>query len=638
MNRIDKQSATISTYTLLGVAAMFLSLAGVVGFGMFIWQWFRAPEVQRDAPYVAQPGQRADVQFPPVRFTEITEKAGIRFQHTAGAFGRKLLPETMGAGVAFIDFDKDGKQDLLFVNSCHWPGYEDKTKPAPTLAFYRNKGNGEFEDVTEKVGLAITMYGQGVTVGDYDNDGWPDIFITGVGGNRLFRNVSDSKGGRRFEDVTASAGVGGPGGWPTNLKSDFLKWNQPLTWSSSAAFLDYDGDGLLDLFVCNYVTWSPEYDLSQGFTLGAVGRAYGQPKSFEGTLCFLYHNEGGGRFKDVSDKAGVQVKEGEGVGEGARVRSVGKSLGIIVCDVDDDGWPDVIVANDSVRNFFFHNQKDGTFKERGLLSGVAYPEGQARGGMGIDFAWYRPGQLTPGRLAVAISNFTNEPNTFLRLDDVKRMQFSDAALAEGISGPTRPLLKFGTFFFDYDLDGRPDMLVCNGHLEPEIARVQMGESYAQPAQLFWNTGQKSTFAPVPADVAGPDLFRPMVGRGCAYADIDGDGGLDVVLTENGGPARLLRNDGRTGNHWIRLILEGDGKRSNTSAIGAVVEVKAGDRIQRQMVLSSRGYLSQSELPLTFGLGTATKVDYVKIKWPGKNAGEQVLKEVPVDKERKVRQE
>src|SRR5262245_27033619 len=224
MNRVDKQSATISTYTLLGVAAVFLSLAGVVGFGVVIWQWLRPPEVKKDDPRVTGPGKRADVQFPPVRYTDITDKAGIRFRHTTGAFGRKLLPETMGAGVAFIDFDKDGKQDLLFVNSCYWPGYEDKTKPAPTLAFYRNKGNGEFEDVTEKVGLAVTMYGQGVTVGDYDNDGWPDIFITGVGGNRLFRNVSDGNGGRRFEDVTASAGVGGPGGWPTNLKGDFLKW------------------------------------------------------------------------------------------------------------------------------------------------------------------------------------------------------------------------------------------------------------------------------------------------------------------------------------------------------------------------------------------------------------------------------
>jgi hypothetical protein len=338
----------------------------------------------------------------------------------------------------------------------------------------------------------------------------------------------------------------------------------------------------------------------------------------------LYRNLGNGRFEDVSAKAGIQVVE--------RGQAVGKSLGVIACDVDGDGWPDIIVANDTVRNFFFHNKGDGRFEEIGIESSVAYAEAQPRGAMGIDVGEYRPGVT-----GIIIGNFANEPDTFLRLDDPKRLTFWDAALAEGVYGVSRPLLKFGAFFFDYDLDGRLDLLTCNGHLEPEIATVQAGQTYAQPVQLFWNSGQKSCFVPVTASQAGPDLFRPLVGRGCAYADIDGDGRLDVVLTENGGPARLFRNEGGTGNHWIRLTLEGDGTRSNRSAIGARIELEAGGRIQHREILSARGYLSQSELPVTFGLGQADRVERVTIRWPGRRGGEQVLRDLPVDNAYSVRQ-
>jgi hypothetical protein len=576
------------------------------------------PEPTVAAPEVSPALAREAISLPNVQFKDITEAAGIHFQHINGAFGKKLLPETMGSGVAFLDYDGDGSQDLLLVNSCYWPGYEAPGQPTPTLALYRNRGDGTFEDVTTKAGLAITMYGMGVTVGDYDNDGWPDVFVTGLGGNRLFHNVADGSGGRRFEDVTISSGVGGPGGWANSASGDFLKRQEPLVFSTSAAFLDYDGDGLLDLFVCNYVSWSPDFDLSQPFQLKGRGRAYGPPTNFDGAQCFLYRNLGGGRFEDMSARAGIQVM-------GSLGRAVGKSLGVLVSDIDEDGWPDIIVANDTVRNFFFHNKGDGTFEEIGERSYVAYAQGQARGAMGLDRGYYRP-----GRSGICIGNFAKEPNTFLLLDDPKRLLFSDGAMAEGIAGPSRLLLKFGVFFFDYDLDGRLDLLTCNGHLEPEIHEVEEGQFYKQAVQLFWNTGTRRSFEPVTDKQAGKDLFQPLVGRGCAFADINSDGYPDVVLMENGGRTRLLRNEGGTGHHWVRLVLQGDGQRSNRSAIGARVILEADGKIQHREIVSSRGYLSQSELPVTFGLGTCKQIDKITIRWPGKNGDEQVLKNLEID--------
>jgi hypothetical protein len=588
-----------------------------------------------DSAYKPQP--LVGVSVPKIGFTDITQKAGIRFTHNNGSFGKKLLPETMGAGVAFLDFDNDGHQDILFVNSCPWPGQPKNGQS--TLILYRNKGDGTFEDVTEKAGLKVTMYGMGVACGDFDNDGWIDVFITGVGGNKLFRNEKGV-----FKDVTDSMQVGGGGGWSKAAAAgDFLKHLEPMTFSSSATFLDYDGDGKLDLFVCNYVVWSPAFDLNQDFKLTGVGRAFGKPQAFEGTTCYLYRNMGD-HFEDVSEKVGIQVLDTEGVVEGARRRGAGKSLGVIVCDVDEDGWPDIVVANDTARNFFFHNVegKNGerVFVEEGTLAGVAYAvsSNQARGAMGIDWGEYRPGLH-----ALIIANFSNEPNTFLRLDNRARRSFQDVAMGEGIAGKSRAPLKFGAFFFDYDLDGRLDLLTCNGHLEPDIALVQPGQTYAQPPQLFWNTGLKTqrSFEEVTAKEAGGDLFKPMVGRGCAYADIDGNGSLDVVLTANGGTARLLRNnacDAQDRHHWVRLVLKGDGKKSNKSAIGARVEVKVGDTVLRREVLGARGYLSQSELPITIGLGKATRADRITIYWPGKNAGKQVIEGLAADKVHVVEQE
>lgn len=603
--------------TAVSVFIVLLLLAGA--FGLYRSNIWRAAE-KTSIPTIAPARERQATPVPAVRFGDVTHAAGIQFKHFNGATGKKLLPETMGSGVAVLDFDGDGLQDLLFVNGCPWPG-----SPAPSvtphLTLYRNKGNGSFEDVTAQVGLNFSFYGMGAAVGDVDNDGYPDLYVTGVGGNHLFHNQPNKSGGRGFVDVTASAGVSGPGGWPGAVgQAQFLAWNKPIGFASSATFVDYDGDGRLDLFACYYVDWSPALDLGIDASLTGIGRTYLQPTQFQGAVCKLFRNIDGTHFQDVSGAAGVEVVEREGTDQHARQRPVGKSLGVVICDPDEDGWPDLVVANDTVRNFFFHNVPgpDGgrRFVEEGLSTNVAYAEGRARGAMGIDYGEYRP-----GRNALVIGNFANESDTFLTLDNPKKLLFSDAALAVGLAGPSRRPLKFGAFFFDYDNDGRLDLLTCNGHLEPEIAQVQAGQTYAQPVQLFWNTGDNQRlFEPVTEASAGPDLFRPQVGRGGAFLDIDGDGLLDVVLTENNGPARLLRNFGGAAHHYVRLTLTGDGKRSNVSAIGAQVTVQAGKQTFRRQVTGGRGYLSQCELPVTVGLGDATSVEKVTVRWPGKDAG------------------
>jgi hypothetical protein len=549
--------------------------------------------------------------IPAVRFTDVTAAAGIHFRHTNGATGRKLLPETMGSGVAVLDFDGDGKPDLLFINSRPWPG-DPMPKDGAALALYRNKGDGTFEDVTESAGLAISIFGMGVAVGDIDNDGYPDVFITAVGGDRLFHNVAGPDGRRRFVDITQKAGVGGPGGWPNVGAEEFWKWDKPIAFPSSATFLDYDGDGKLDLFVCYYVTWSPAHDLGVNAQLPNGKRAYVPPTQFDGAHCVLYRNIDGLRFEDVSEKAGIRVPE--------KGKPIGKALGVVVCDPDGDGWPDLAVANDTERNFFFHNvpAPDGgrRFEEIGLPANVAYAEGRARGAMGIDW-----GEYLPGKSALFIVNFAEEPNSFLTLDDLRPIHFVDRAQELGLAAPSRLPLKFGAFFFDYDLDGRLDLFTCNGHLEPDIAHAKPGQTHAQPAQLFWNAGGGEPFyRQVGPKESGDDLFQPLVGRGCAYLDYNGDGKLDLVLTENGGPARLLRNDNPLKNRWVRLELVGDGKRSSRDAIGAHITVEAGGKTYQRYLAGARGYLSQSEHAVTIGLGETELIDRVIVRWPGKDAG------------------
>jgi hypothetical protein len=528
---------------------------------------------------------RATPEMPTVKFTDVTVTSGITFRHFNGAYGDKLLPETMGSGVAFVDFDNDGAQDLLFVNGSFWPWHTDMSGKLPTMALYRNNSKGVFTDVTAGSGLDVSLYGMGAACGDFDNDGLVDVFITAVGGNRLFRNL----GGGKFADVTKDAGVGGTSNG----------------WSTCAAWFDCDNDGRLDLFVGNYVEWSKEIDLKVGFKIDGTKRAYGQPMSFAGAFSQLYHNDGGGKFSDVSAASGVQVKNpNTGV-------PAGKALGVAPVDLNGDGWMDFIVANDTVQNFVFTNAGNGTFKEIGALSGAAFDiNGQTRGAMGIDTARYR----NDGALGVAIGNFANEM-TALYVSQKDPCLFIDEAIAEGIGPASRLLLKFGIFFFDYDLDGRLDLLSCNGHLDEDIVKLQQSQHYAQPAQLFWNCGANSgaSFMVSSPAASGPDLFKPIVGRGSAFADIDGDGDLDVVLAQIAGPPLLIRNDQQLHRHWLRLKLVGT--KSNRDAIGAWVMVRAGGQTQSRQVMPTRSYLSQSELPLTFGLGNADKVDEVEITWP-----------------------
>jgi hypothetical protein len=560
----------------------------VMGGGGAAWYALRkrpdkSPSLTAIPAHVAP--QRLASEAPFAKFTDITARAGIRFIHNNGAYGEKLLPETMGGGVAFFDFDNDGDQDLLFINSTWWPWHVPEGRKPTTSALYRNDGTGHFTDVTTGSGLDVPLSGMGVAVGDYDNDGLPDVFITGVAENKLFHNAGNGK----FIDVTLKSGLGG-------------SMDQ---WSTSAAWIDYDKDGDLDLFVCNYVRWSREIDLEADFRLVGVGRAYGPPWNFPGTFPYLYRNDGQGRFTDVSAASGVQIKNpATGV-------PMAKSLGVAPVDIDGDGWIDLVVANDTVQNFVFQNLRNGAFQEIGARSGIAFDVyGQTRGAMGIDAARFRD----DSSLGIAIGNFANEMNA-LYVSQRDALLFADEAISAGFGPASQPLLKFGLFFFDYDLDGRLDVLTANGHLEEQISQVQPKQQYRQPAQLFWNRGGEHgvSFVPVPPEKCGQDLFQPIVGRGSAYADIDGDGDLDVVMTQIAGLPLLLRNDQRLGRHWLRLRLVGT--KSNRDAIGAWIKVRVGGRLLSRQVMPTKSYLSQSELPLTIGLGGATQVDAIEILWP-----------------------
>jgi hypothetical protein len=550
------------------------------------------------APVLPQAFDMANV--PDVKFVEITKDAGINFKHVNAAKGEKLLPETMGSGAAFFDYDGDGDADLLLVNSTAWP--ETPIEPAPTQALYRNDGKGHFEDVTKEAKLDKTFFGMGVAVGDYDNDGDPDLYITALGGNSLFRN--DGHG--HFDDVTDQANARGGDGWYT-----------------SAAFFDLENDGDLDLFVCCYVAWSQSIDRGISSQLLGKGKAYDPPAAYNGTHCMLLRNDAG-KFVDVSESSGIQVRSID------RKAPIAKALGVAPYDVDGDGRVDLAVANDTVANFFFHNLGNGQFEEIGTTNGIAYDaNGAFRAAMGIDWADFK----NDGTLGLAIGNFSNEMTALYVSEKPSQLIFSDLANLYGLGAPTQPPLKFGLFFFDYDLDGRLDLLTANGHLESDIALTQSSETYAQSAQLFWNTGKigRQLFVLVGAEKIGPDLLKPIVGRGSTFADIDGDGDLDVLLTENGGPTHLFRNEGGEKNHAVRLDLHG--VTSNRDAIGAKVTVEAGGVISRRQLFLSKGYLSTVEHPLTFGVGKLDKADKITIEWPSGARSE--LKDLPAGKTIKI---
>lgn len=563
--------------------AVIIALAAVAG-AVFLYQH---REAEAPAPVVeATPAgpvvddTAGEPQAPPVTFTDITTAAGIAFTHTNGAYGEKLIPEAIGSGVAFLDYDNDGDQDLLLVNSEWFPGQGQGQ--APVQALYRNEGAGQFADVTQQAGLAFSCFCMGVAVGDYDNDGWTDIYLTALGENRLLHNDRGT-----FRDVSAGSPV-------TGASTD---------WSTATAFVDIDNDGDLDLFVGNYVEWSREIDLEIDFRLTGVGRAIGAPNHFFGTINRMYRNEGNGQFTDITDSAGIVVRDpSTGV-------AVGKALAVAPVDYDRDGLIDLFVANDTTRNFLYHNLGAGRFEEIGVLEGIAYDRnGKATGAMGIDSAWYR----NDDDLAIGIGNFANEMSS-LYVTAGGKPPFADEAVLEGFGPASRLALTFGLFFFDYDLDGRLDLFQANGHLETEINVVQPSQTYAQPAQLFWNCGDACRTRFRLVDDPG-DLDTPMVGRGAAYADIDGDGDLDIAVNQNGRRAVLFRNELPAGRHWLRVRLEG--RTANRNAIGAVLELKAGGITQRHVVMPTRSYLSQVELPVTLGLGVATQVDSLQVTWPG----------------------
>ncbi len=556
------------------------------------------PEEAVEIPVAAPRAVEATPQdVPVVPFTDITAEAGIDFVHVNGAAGEALLPETMGAGGAFFDFDRDGDQDLLLVNSTTWGAVlsDAEAGPAagPTMSLYENDGAGTFADRTAGSGLEVSFYGTGVAAGDVDGDGWTDIFVSAVGLNRLFRNVE----GARFEDVTAAAGVAGAA----------------TEWGSSSAFFDADGDGDLDLLVGNYVRWSREIDIEVGYQLTGVGRAYGPPLNYGGTTMDLYRNDGSGVFTDVSEEAGLHILNP------ATDTPVAKTLGLAPVDIEGDGDIDVVVANDTVRNFLLVNDGSGAFSEEGEFYGLAYGrDGEATGAMGADAADFR----NDGELAFAIANFANEM-TSLYVSQGDPTLWSDEAITAGIGAPSRRVLSFGLFFFDYDLDGRLDLLQVNGHLEDDIEVVEPSQQYRQAPQLFWNAGPAaaSTFVPV-EPAPGDGLTVELVGRGSSYADIDGDGDLDVLLLQTGDRPLLLRNDQDTGHRWLRFLLRGDGERVNRDAVGAWVEVEqrtsAGPVVQRRRVMPTRSYQSQVEPVVTIGLGDVASVDEltrVEVLWP-----------------------
>lgn len=542
-----------------------------------------------------QERKAATVEIPTIPFTDITEQAGIQFTHYDGKKGERLLPETMGGGSGFLDYDNDGDQDILLVNSCDWPwNQRDANQSTPTMCLYQNDGKGNFKDVTQESGLDVTFYGMGPAFGDYDNDGWVDVFITAVGKNHLFRNDHG-----KFIEVTESAGVGGVA----------TQWSCPAMW------LDYDRDGKLDLIVGNYVAWSREIDLSLASTLVGLERSYGQPTNFDGVHMYLYHNEGGGVFKEVGKEAGLHV-----LNPATQVPEA-KTLGIALLDANHDGWMDVCVANDTVKNFLFINKKDGTFEDQGVTMGVALTrDGQATGAMGIDAANFRNDDCC----GIVIGNFANEQSS-LYLSDGLKASFTDVAPTTGFGPQTRIRLTFGTLFADMDLDGRLDIVCSNGHLEPEIQKVFPTQQYEQPSQLFWNAGKKqpTQFVALNAEKTGADFQKPMAGRSATVADIDGDGDLDVLLVANGGKARLLRNDQKLGNHWLRVRLK---DKSNTGALGATILLDFGsDEKMQRTISTTRSYLSQTELTATFGLGNREPKE-MTIRWP--DGSEQ---KVPVDK-------
>jgi hypothetical protein len=502
---------------------------------------------------------------PGFRLVDVTDSAHIQFRHNSGAYGGKLLPETLGSGCAFLDYDRDGWQDILLINGMDWPGHK---RQRSTLRLYRNNRDGTFADVTQKAGLDIEIYGMGAAVGDYNNDGFPDILVTCVGQNRLFKNT----GKGTFIDVTQASGLAN---------------RQAL--STSALWFDFDRDGLLDLFVCNYVKWSPDHDVF--CSLDGKHKSYCTPEAYRGETCWLFHNRGNGTFEDVTAASGI-------------FDSSSKSLGVAL--LDHDGWPDLLVANDTQPNKLYRNAHNGTFKDIAVEAGIAFSaDGKARAGMGVDVGDFE----NSGKPGVAITNFDNEMIGLYR--DLGNNSYEDIAAQAGVGLPSKTTLGFGCLFADVDLDGDLDLIAVNGHIDDTVRNIRGNVGYAQPPQLFLNDGGRK-FRDASLDV-GSGFSQPKVGRGLACGDFDRDGDVDILITTNNGPAYLYRNDQTAGNRSIRFRLVGT--RSNRDAIGATVKIFHDSITQSRLVKGGSSYLSQSELPVTFGIGKRDKIDRVVIQWP-----------------------
>ncbi|HTQ98148.1 MAG TPA: CRTAC1 family protein, partial [Candidatus Acidoferrum sp.] len=514
----------------------------------------------------------------------VTGSAGIHFLHNAGAYGGKLLPETLGSGCAFLDYDADGWQDILLVNSMDWSGHK---RQRTTLKLYKNNRNGTFTDVTKAAGLDVELYGMGVAVGDYNNDGFPDIFITCVGQSHLFRNT----GKGTFVDVTKASGLMG---------------KQAL--STSAVWVDYDRDGFLDLFVCNYVRWSAEHDVF--CSLDGKNKSYCTPEAYRGDTCWLYHNRGDGTFEDVTASSGI-------------FDSSSKSLGVAILDCDDDGWPDLLVANDTQPNKLYRNLHNGKFKDIAVEAGLAFSsEGKARAGMGVDVADYD----NSGKAGIVITNFDNEMIGLYRYGG---KGYDDVAIQAGIGAASKNTLGFGCVFFDANLDGLQEIAIANGHIDETVRNIRGNVGYAQAAQLFQNLGG-GQFRDVASEIGG-GFDKPKVGRGLAIGDFDRDGDLDVLMTTNNDGAYLYRNDVVNSNRSIRFRLVGT--KSNRDAIGAVVRIVVQGQRQMRMVRSGSSYLSQSELPVTFGVGQENEIERLEIEWP--SGGKEEYKKLATGKSYQV---
>jgi enediyne biosynthesis protein E4 len=502
---------------------------------------------------------------PAIRFIDSTQKAGIRFTHHSGGTGKKFLPETLGAGCAFIDLDGDGWADAVLINGKDFAPRGQHFLPA----LYRNNHNGTFTDITRGSGLDVEMYGMGVAVADYDNDGLPDVYITALEGDRLFHN----EGHGHFRDVTAQSGI------------------HNANFATSAAWFDYDKDGKADLFVANYVTWSKEKDL--WCSLDGATKSYCTPESYKGTSSKLYHNLGNGKFEDVTEKAGLGEK-------------TSKALGVVIFDYDGDGWPDIFESNDTQPSKLYKNNGNGTFSDEGTQAGVAFDEnGVARGAMGVDASDYDHS----GKPHLLVGNFSNQMIALYHNEG--KGFFVDEAPSSTIGRASLLSLTFGAFFFDFDLDGWDDIFAANGHIEPDINRVMPKISYREAPLLFHNEGN-GHFDNVSNDL-GADFRQPIVARGAAYADYDHDGDLDILISTNNGPAVVFTNDGGNHNNWLTVRL--NGTKSNRSGLGATVRVENGEAKQWKVVHSGSSYCSQSELALTFGLGHAHTASSISVEWP-----------------------